>query len=366
MAWPDAPEDLLAGPRGRRLCFELVSPRRADAPVRASPGWDALQFGRGKASPELLAAELGALVAAADLAGSAAAADETSLLAPMRSSVGAAMYWQPPDEVDQMLADTAVADVLGPVARAVTELSAAAWWRSPMTPGNQQFIQVLDREWPDARADGGPELSGAADRLAAWRAATVEDERGAAARPADPAAPYSGHWWSSPAANGLVTTTRALPRLPAVGLELVEDWAGWSEIACWQLEPEAQVRGYEIRGPQDWVTLVTRYPVDVSKSRRHDWWRVTGRAGAWVVPDFAAVAADYDAVHLTVGGYLTTAGRALATVAPGRNGKDGAVTMLAGWNPDTTYWLADVLSPASAPERWVNPDREPLDWKRAG
>jgi len=42
-------------------------------------------------------------------------------------------------------------------------------------------------------------------------------------------------------------------------------------------------------------------------SRRHDWWRVTGSAGAWMIPDWVAVAADYDAVHLTVGGYLTTA-----------------------------------------------------------
>ena len=28
----------------------------------------------------------------------------------------------------------------------------------------------------------------------------------------------------------------------------------------------------------------------------------TGWAGRWLIPDFAAVAADYDAVHLSVGG----------------------------------------------------------------
>jgi hypothetical protein len=67
------------------------------------------------------------------------------------------------------------------------------------------------------------------------------------------------------------------------------------------------------------------------------------------------VAAHYDAVHLTVGGYLTTAGRALSV-------SGSAATMLAGWDPDETYWLADVLEPAGAPARWVESDSERLGW----
>jgi hypothetical protein len=42
-----------------------------------------------------------------------------------------------------------------------------------------------------------------------------------------------------------------------------------------------------------------------------------------------------DAVHLTVRGYLTTAGRALPV-----SGTHSAV--LGGWDPDTTWWLTDV------------------------
>ena len=92
--------------------------------------------------------------------------------------------------------------------------------------------------------------------------------------------------------------------------------AGWGRVCA----------GYEVLGPGDWTRLVARYPLDVSKSRRHDWWRVTGCSGTWLVPDWAAVAADYDAVHLSTGGYLTTAGCALETrpgctvlaVGPGR------------------------------------------------
>ena len=37
----------------------------------------------------------------------------------------------------------------------------------------------------------------------------------------------------------------------------------------------------------------------------------TGRAGQWVIPDYAAAAADWDAVHVSVAGYLTTAGIAI-------------------------------------------------------
>jgi hypothetical protein len=389
MAWPQEPQELLAGARGRRLCFEIVNPRLADVPVGIAPAWrELLLRGSTEASPQQLAAELGSLVAAADLATAFAATTQTGLFEALRASVDAARYWQPSDECDQALAWPEVAEELGPVARAVTARPAAAWWDSPIARDSQQFVAALDRDWAPADADAGPALSGTADRLAAWRVSTLEDERGAADKPADPAAPYSGHWWSSPAASGFVATSRSLPGLPSVGLELVEDAAGWREVAGWPLVPAAAARVYEIRGPQDWARLATRYPLDVSMSRRHDWWRVTGLAGSWIIPDYAAVAADYDAVHLTIGGYLTTAGRAMAlgdeepggwVRLAGGAGQAGEVlsagagqaqasarTMLAGWNPDETYWLADVLTSAGPPVRWLNPGHEPFGWERAG
>jgi len=117
----------------------------------------------------------------------------------------------------------------------------------------------------------------------------------------------------------------------------------------------ADARICEIRGPEDWTDLVSRYPLEVTRARWHDWFKVTGRAGTWLIPDYSAVAADYDAVHLTIGGYLTAAGRALAV-------SDNAATMLAGWDPDKTYWLADALQVAGAPVRWVERDFELLGW----
>ncbi len=62
-------------------------------------------------------------------------------------------------------------------------------------------------------------------------------------------------------------------------------------------------------GAADWAHLCRTYPLDVTNSRRHDWYRVTGRGGRWLLPDWSRVADDWDAVHLSGWGYLTAATR---------------------------------------------------------
>ena len=74
--------------------------------------------------------------------------------------------------------------------------------------------------------------------------------------------------------------------------------------------------------------------------------------------DFAAVAADYDAVHLSVAGYLTIAGRALSV-------NDGH-TVLAGWDPDQTFWLTEVLAASGPGTNWLDLDDGPLGWTLSG
>jgi hypothetical protein len=54
-----------------------------------------------------------------------------------------------------------------------------------------------------------------------------------------------------------------------------------------------------------------------------------------VIPDWEKVAGEWDAAHLTVTAYLSTAGRPLEL-------GDGTATVLAGWNPGGTIWLTDV------------------------
>jgi hypothetical protein len=150
-----------------------------------------------------------------------------------------------------------------------------------------------------------------------------------------------------------------LPALGAVGLALVEDGPGRKSARCWPVVPADGARVYEVGSPGQWAGLVSRYPLEVTCSRRHVWRRVTGQAGRWLIPDYAAVAADWDAIHVSVAGYLTTAG--IAIPAGSR-----ACTMLAGWNPDATWWLSDVLSlSASSPEAWRANDQAPSGWTQA-
>jgi hypothetical protein len=59
-------------------------------------------------------------------------------------------------------------------------------------------------------------------------------------------------------------------------------------------------------------------------------------------------------VHLSVAGYLATAGRRLPVGDAG--------TVLAGWDPDQTYWLTDILTLGGPASTWVRSDVEPLGW----
>jgi hypothetical protein len=228
------------------------------------------------------------------------------------------------------------------------------WWTAPVDRDRQRYAQFLDQH---PLPDPDRLLTGAAESVGAWRADTLEDERSAHDWPEDPAASYGGRWWSTPETSLLPVTTRALPALGAVGLALVEDGLGWQSARCWPVVPEEGARVYEICGPNRWAELVDRYPLDVSKSRRHDWWRVTGQAGRWLIPDYMAMAADWDAVHLSVAGYLTTARIAIPA-------GDGACTMLAGWDPDATWWINDVLSCTSPPEDWREDSQSSTGWIR--
>jgi hypothetical protein len=328
VGWPDDANDLLLGPRGRRLCFELL---------HDSPGLLGWPMAVTSQLPSGLRAELEAAVAAA--LPSVGANVFTGLV----ESVNWAMYWQEADETDRMLDHPLVAEILEPIARAVAQAPGAAWWASPVARDDQQYVQ-----WVSESEQPPPTMSGAQARLYEWRSTEAAEERRARSGPLDPTAPMTGSWWSTPAQASLVTTTRALPDLGAVGLALVEDSAGPTMARCWPLAAQPRSRVYEITGPDDWVELVTRYPLDVTGTRRHDWWRVTGWADSWLIPDWADVAADFDGVHLTVLGYLTSAGRTL------RAGQEA--TMLAGWNPDQTFWLTDVLRDAAPTTRWRRED----------
>lgn len=341
---------LLSGPRGRRLCLELAEASRE------SWGWPQLIWRDGSAGYPVgrfevgdLRSSLAAEIAATDLSGVGPA----ELLAALARSVERAMYWQPADDEDQLLADDETAALLRPVAELVVASPASRWWSRPLDAAGQHVVG-WEPEHP------APRFTGARSALARWRDAVREDERRAAGeRTADPRDQWGEAWWSTPAHDWYGLTTGAVPGSPAVPtrLPLVEDTLGWSSAVSWPVQVPDAARVFEVTGPADWADLVQLHPQEVTVLRRGTWWQLTGWDGRWLIPDWAAVAEEWDGVHLTVDGYLSTAGRALPVDVPG----PPASTLLAGFEPDVTWWLTD-LPELGAPTRWRRSDDEWEHW----
>ena len=335
--------DLLGGPRGRRLCYEFIQRSVARS------------------------------------AGGRIEVDSQAAVEAVAEACTWAMYWQPPDRGEDDLQSSEWLTRLPDVAEAVASSPATIWWSGPLALDDQHLVRFLDADAPEREHE--PTLTGlraAVDGLSREHSREFPDD--AADVPADQksadgawsAVPgvdpesggvgwqmVSGVWWSAPIAQPGAHTARSIgqPPFPA-GLTFVEDSLGWTAATSWQVAPIRDVKILELDGPEDWVELVRRYPLDVTATtKRGDWWRTTGRDGSWAMPDWPAVAEDWDAVHLSVTGYLTSAGRALPM-------DSDTATVLAGWPPDATFWLADVLRVAGPPTLWRR-DRDSNVWTPA-
>lgn len=333
---PVTAQELVAAPRGRSLC--LATAELIDESIAAA--WMEAGF---RPEDRTKIDELVRTLEGLQLDGVRGWTDPLSLVGPVSHAVDFAMGWQEPEAEDVVAADPAVIAALLPIATAVLASPAAAWWQTPVDLDTLRYTSRYDGNHP-ARP---PRLDGTAGLVADWRrSAVIGNHRDQLELPADPTAPYSGVWWSSPSGNNPIpTSTRALAGLGSIKLIWEEDSFDQSDALVWPLALTSPARVYEIDGPDAWSELVARYPLDVSASRRHDWYRATGRDGGWQVPDYVAVAADWDAIHLTAAGYLSTVLRALPA-------GDGYATVLAGWDPDQTWWLADLLQIVGPAEHW--------------
>lgn len=251
-----------------------------------------------------------------------------------------AAYWQQPNEISRLLSEPELRGVLLPVAAAALSAAGARWWQEPCEP-LQHYVQ-----WVESRSAPGtqpPDLGDAATRLEQWRESVSSNEPNVIL----PAA-GTARWWSVPALIALPETTAALPGSGPAGLSLVEDPLAWTKARTYPLRARGSVRIYELRDQRSWQDLVERYPLDVTRTRGRSWSAFAGNpeadAWTWLIPDWSAVAQEYDGVHLSVFGYLGTAGTVLEAGA--------AKTMLAGWAPGETWWLTDVLEPAGEPTSW--------------
>lgn len=274
---------------------------------------------------------------------------EIDLLDALALATDFARYWQPPDEEDRMFACPEIVAALRPIARAVLATPHARWWNEAVDLAGQRYVEKFHPRW------GWSELPlhihRAAGHLERWRAdALATERRFREDQAADPDRRVSGEWWSTPVVAGTTDTSRTREGLGAVELLLEEDDnSDGAQARVWPVRVHGTPRVYEITDPSDWAHLVDAYPFPVPASRRSDWYATTGEHHDWFIPDWAAVAADYDAVHLTVVGYLTTPGIAIPLAAhPG-------ATVLAGWNPDAAIWLRNDF---------LTIDDDPTDWHR--
>jgi hypothetical protein len=142
---------------------------------------------------------------------------------------------------------------------------------------------------------------------------------------------------------------------------LVDVWELDDQTSRWHLTIDDSARIFRVAGPDDWERLVTDYRTVGSVEGN---WELPnqnqGDVGAlavlpeqramrtsirhFLVPNWNAVAEDWDGVHLTWAGFLTTEG---LVIDMGSND----VAMMRGWGSERTLWLNPVLSDPEPLER---------------
>jgi hypothetical protein len=127
-------------------------------------------------------------------------------------------------------------------------------------------------------------------------------------------------------------------------------------VTRWHLPIHVGVRMWNVDCPNDWVRLVESYPKVATQP--HSGWELPGpnqhpsdtkmlrsfenqnavrmEVDRHVLPDWGAVAHDFDGVHLSWAGFLTAEGFVSDLSA-------GGVTMLRYWGSERTLWLHDVF-----------------------
>lgn len=183
------------------------------------------------------------------------------------------------------------------LARRVVNHDGAGWWSEPIARAHQVWVGTGDSPLAPVTA-----RSGDASRLRSW-----EDY---AQRPV-------GWRLTSTARDGLSCLDVAVACR-------VGEWTtdGSTRYAVMPVSDDARV--YELSGPAEWHELCRSYPSVYSRS--------DGPASAnTLVPRWAAVAEDWDGVHLTFLGLLTTPFVRIVSAA--------GASMMWSWDTEGTIWL---------------------------
>src|SRR6201996_4984331 len=173
---------LLASPRGRSLCLQLLGDRLPAAGQQVEETWlDALDAARAGDSTDC-ARKLSESTRNADVDGTPF--DDSALLAALEDVVSGAVSWAEPEEEDRGSAAAAARDGLRPVAEAVAAAAGSAglrWWSEPGDLAGQRETPFLG-----PRPQAEPQLAGTAGAAAAWRADAVAGDLPARGRPGNP------------------------------------------------------------------------------------------------------------------------------------------------------------------------------------
>jgi len=348
--------DLLDHPRGRRFCLELV--RGVQQPDSAAADhlggllfWAVHHLGAERGDGHVLFGVGGDVLEepAPEITSVASALAAVPLLVPgeddvvvaLESAAESALWWQPADATDALLSRAELRPALtriacwavdSPVVRQLAEPQGGAW------------TVVFDEDEQPHHPSTGQALRDWAQEL---RAEVAAGSPGVA----------SGVWWTTPPWP-LVQTTRApFPSAGPLALWAVEDSSGQERARALPAPIDTAARVFTVDGPDDWAALCRRWPLDVTTTtRRNDWQLATGRQGTWVLPDWSGVAAEYDVVHLTVAGWLRTSGDAVTV-------DDHSASVVAGWTPDSAYYLTEHRPGTGEREAWSRPGNAGV-WRR--
>ena len=121
--------------------------------------------------------------------------------------------------------------------------------------------------------------------------------------------------------------------LAAVDLQICDIGYGYHEyagppFALWHMKPMPDARVFEIDSPHAWHELCAKYP----RRTKHPLADITGiDMHSYLEPDWAKAADDWDAVHLTLGGLLTSHQIAIRS--------ESGWTYHYGWDAEQTWWL---------------------------
>ena len=353
-------QSLLAGPRGRRMLLELaisldarapggegerplqrtvllaalaLDPALSPVPVTKLVGFS----GEARALsdlPQLTPADVAAQVLRVGTGG----LTEPLLRAALAGAAAYAVHWDAPFAEEALAATGPVVSALTPLATAVAASPLVSWWYSPVAEATQLSVTWRDAPFADP-------LAAERDTLAAAILVVRENEgRAQSAAPADPAEGVLEEWRSTPPST-VPESTRAVEGHTPLRLFCYEE--GFKEHAA-QVRPLEVPDGLhiaEIDSAQAWAELCRRFPCTVTHTVRYSWAKTTGRDGPWVVPDWDAVANEFDGVHLQAGAYLAASGAVIEVDAD-------RASMIAGWDADETFWFSSRVRYRRDAERW--------------